>query len=499
MKKMLILLIAVFVLFGAFPAFASQVRVFVADMNATGVQNRDEMKQTLQTLLASRLTSDAVVVVGSVAEADVIVSGAYVSIGKIFSLDAVAKTPADKTVARAFVQGETQDELIPAVGKLADKLSSELIKLRIGDKTAATPVPVPVSVAPATPAGVAVEPQLQKAVTGEFIKPREMEKGSVAGWQSKRLEGAANLIAIGLTMQDGRREIFMADDHRISYYRQGDDMVLVAEANLKDEDKIASLDTIAGDDGALDIYVTITHSGELASQVWQVKGDKLVQVAADLPYYFRTINLSGEAKKLYAQEMGRDDDFYGNVLEVVRNGRHFTVKRNIKMPRYGTIYNFNQFRDRDGKTLTTVINPDGYLIAYDQQLKELWRSNDKFGGSELYFQKADDSNMRTSGDRFRWVYMNQRIQVSSKGEILVGKNDGFWVLGNARSYKRGAVYCFVWNGSSLEEKWRTRETQNYMPDYLFDETRSELLILQTVQRPGVGIRGASSLSIKKVE
>jgi hypothetical protein len=72
-------------------------------------------------------------------------------------------------------------------------------------------------------------------------------------------------------------------------------------------------------------------------------------------------------------------------------------------------------------------------------------------------------------------------------------------LGNARSYKKGAVYCFSWNGSSLDEKWHTRETQNYMPDYYYDEARNELLILQTVQRPGVTTRGAASLAIKKVE
>jgi hypothetical protein len=57
----------------------------------------------------------------------------------------------------------------------------------------------------------------------------------------------------------------------------------------------------------------------------------------------------------------------------------------------------------------------------------------------------------------------------------------------------------VWNGSSLEEKWRTRDTQNYMPDFYFDEGRNELLLLQTVQRGGATGRGASSLSIKKVE
>jgi hypothetical protein len=95
--------------------------------------------------------------------------------------------------------------------------------------------------------------------------------------------------------------------------------------------------------------------------------------------------------------------------------------------------------------------------------------------------------------------MNQRVQVTAKGEVLVGKNDGFWVIGDARTYKKGAVYNMVWNGSSLEEKWRTRDTQNYMPDYFYDEAKNELLILQTVQRPGFNTRGASALAIKKVE
>jgi len=483
----------------AVSSFAAQVRVFVADMNATGVKNRDEMKVTLQTLLASRLNGDRIVTVGSAAEADAVVSGSYVTIGKVFSIDTIAKTPAGKTLTRAFVQGETQDELIPAVGKLADKLSSELLKLHFGDNAAVSAVPVPAPVTAATPVGSFHEPPLQQAPTGEFIKPREQEKGSVAGWQSKRLEGAANLIASGLTLQGGTREIFLAGDHRLSYYRQGGDMTLVAEAEFSPADKIISLDTIAAGDAGLDIYVTIIRAGELASQVWQVKGDKLALVAKNLPYYFRCISLSDGAKKLYAQTMGRGDDFYGDVAEATRSGSVITLKNPLKIPRSGSLYSFNQFRDRDGKTMTVVLNPDGYLIVCDPQLKELWRSNDKFGGSELFFQKEDDNNLRVAGDKYRWVFMNQRIQVSSKDEILVGKNEGFWVLGNSRSYKRGAVYCLVWSGSSLEERWRTRETQNYMSDYNFDEARNELIILQIVQRPGFLTRGASSVSIKRVE
>lgn len=485
MKKMSLLFVVLLVSLMAIPAFAAPLRVFVTEMSTAGGQNKDEMKLMLQTMLASRLTGDGIVAVGSAAEADVLVTGTYVTIGKIFSLDALAKTSAGKTLTRAFVQGEGQDELIPAVGKLADKLSAELVK-----------------VYPAVSASPGIMKNAQQpppSPAGEYIKPREMEPGATVGWLSKRLTGAANLMATGLTLPDGSREIFLAEEQRFSYYRQGSDMKMVAEAELKSADKIISLDTIAGNDGTLDIYLTVIGSGELASQVWQVAGDKLKLVAKDLPYYFRSASIAGGPKKIYAQAMGRVDDFYGDVSEVIRSGAVITLKNPLKLPRFGTIYNFNLFRDPEGKLYTVIINPDGYLVVYDQQLKELWRSNDKFGGSELYFQKDDSANMRVTGDRYRWIFMNQRIQVTSKGELLVGKNEGFWVLGNARSYKNGAVYCLVWNGASLDERWRTRETKNYMPDYLFDEARNELLILQTVQRPAVNSRGASSLSIKKVE
>ncbi|MDD2897231.1 MAG: VCBS repeat-containing protein [Desulfuromonadaceae bacterium] len=490
MKPLIVLFALLLVPITAVPTIAAQVRVFMGEINITGAHNRDELKTTMQTLLASRLSGDRVTVVGNVAGADAVISATYISIGKMFSIDAVATpTAVGNTVIRAFVQGDTQDELIPAVGKLAEKLTTELVK----SSHTAQQITADTTVASAAKTNV------MTAATGDFIKPRELEKGAANGWISQRLNGAATLIAVGTILKDGSRDIFLAEERRLAYYRQEKEMKLVAEMELKPADKIISLDTITGGDGSLDIYLTIIRSGELSSQVWRVKGDSLVMVAEKLPYYFRSTALSGGAKKLYAQSMGRDDDFFGEVAEATRVGATINLKNPLKMPRFGTIYSFNQFRDRDGKTFTAVINPDGYVIVYDEQLKELWRSNDKFGGSELFFQKEDDANQRVSGDRFRWIFQNQRIQVTSKGELLVGKNDGFWVLGNARSYKRGAVYCLTWNGSSLEEKWRTRETQNYMPDYFFDETRNELLFLQTVQRPGISNRGASSLSIKKVE
>ncbi|HIJ94992.1 MAG TPA: VCBS repeat-containing protein [Desulfuromonadales bacterium] len=500
MNKYVIICAVLLVSLCAAPSFAAPLRVFVSEINAVGAVNKEEMKQTILLLLASRINSDTISSVATAAEADVLISGTYVAIGKVFSVDALARTAGGKSLARAFVQGENQDELIPAIGKLADKIRSELLKQFAA--SAAAPAAATVSanlpVVPAAKSDIIRPSELQPATTADFIKPREMEQGSASGWLSKRLTGSANLMAVGSVRADGSRDLFLAEDRRVSYYRQAGEMRLIAERELRSSEKIISLDILESTTGS-ELYVTIMRGDDVASEVWQLQGDKLVVTAEKLPYFFRVFALAGGPKKLYAQSMGRESDFYGDVFEASRSGNVVTLKNPVKMPRFGTIYTFNQFRDAAGELFTLAINNDNYLIVYDRDLKELWRSNDKFGGSELFFQKEDLANSRTTGDNFRWIFMNQRIQVTAKGEVLIGKNDGFWVLGNARSYKKGAVYALYWNGSSLEEKWRTRETQNYMPDYYLDEARGELLILQVVQRAGISSRGASSLAIKTVK
>lgn len=480
------------------PCYAAQIRLFVKDVNAVGAKNKDEMKGTLQMLLASRLNSADIASVGSIEEAEVIVSGTYITIGKIFSIDALAHNRSGKIVARSFVQGENQDELIPAIGKLADKLAGELLKNNgaPGIPSNTTQNVPAVATIPSPQSDIIKSEQLRHAPSGDIIK-QEMTASANGAWQSKRLEGAANLLAMGATTSDGARELFLAEDRRITFYRKSSDLMLVDSVDLGNAEKIISLDTLEID-GKTELYVTIIRSSDVQSQVFQVQGNKLVKVADKISYYFRVLSLAGSSKKLYVQGMGRDDDYYGNVNEAKRSGSRIELLKEIKMPRFANIYTFNQFSDNEGKTYTTTFNPDGYIVVYDKDSRELWRSNDKFGGSELYFQR-EGADVRVTGDPYRWIFMNQRIHVTNKNEILIGKNDGFWILGNARSYKKGAVYNFVWNGSSLEEKWHTRDTQNYMPDFILDESRNELVLLQTVQRPGLTSRGASSLAIKKIQ
>jgi len=503
MKKLLLLCCLVLLPLLSLDASAAQIRVYVNDMTAIGAANRDEMRMTLQSLLSSRLSGDKLIAVASAAEADVLLTGTYVAIGKIYSIDVMAKGTGGRTLTRVFVQSETPDDLIPLIGKLAEKLSSDLVKLQSDGALETTVLNQPRRGA----SDVIRQSQggsVRRTEGGDIIRQEKQRVRSNAsgekGWISKRLPGAANVMDVGTTLPDGSRELFLAQDYKMQYFSQGEVLKLMATVEVKANEKIISVDAADADgDGKLEVYVTVIKNGELASQIWEVRNGKLARIADDLPYYFHAIAMGGGAKKLYLQEMSADDDFYGPLYEATRSGAKISKKNPIKLPRYANIYNYNQFKDRDGYAFSVALNENNYLVVFNKELKEVWRSSDKFGGSALFFEREDLKNARVTGQKFRQVNLYTRIHVTAKNEVIVGKNDGTFVVGNSRLYKKGAVHCFEWDDSSLDEIWRTREVQNYMPDYWYDEARSELLLLQMPLKPGFMEEGAASLAIKKVE
>lgn len=109
-------------------AGAGMIKAYFKDFAVTGPQNGDEMRRGLKTLLSSRLGSALILAVDTPAEADILVSGDYVEFGTIFSVDAVARSREGTLLARAFVQGDGKEELVPAVGKLASELAGEVRK-----------------------------------------------------------------------------------------------------------------------------------------------------------------------------------------------------------------------------------------------------------------------------------------------------------------------------------------------------------------------------------
>ncbi len=497
------LILAFMMLLLALPVYAADpIRVYVSEFAVAGVQqNKDEMKTALQAILSAKLNNDRLTSVDNIRDAEVVAKGTYVVIGKHYSLDVVTKTAAGNVVARASQQGEGQENLIGTVSTLSDKMVAEVVKKADASAIPRLPLPpplIPVAVAQAAPrrSGEIIRSgdagQVRRVPEGDIVRANRADKVNSRGWISKKINGVVNLLAVGKTLPSGEREVFLAEERKVTYYRLGEQMTAMASFEVSKNDKIMGLDAIDSDgNGEVELYVTVSNVEGLSSRIFETSGDKMVKIADNQQYFFRALAIAGGPKKLYG------------VYEAKKSGKGVKLGAKVLLPDNLNIMSFNQFKDADGRLLTVSINQDGYILVFDG-LKEVWRSNDNFGESELYFLRPDDPNkVRFTGSFERFIFLTQKVQVTAANEILVGKNDGFWgksIAGNSRTYKKGAVYSFAWNSASLEEVWRTRDTQNYMPDFYFDEQKSELLILQLVQRPTPFVdAGASVLAIKKVD
>ena len=456
-------------------AWCAPITVCVAEFNVSGIVKPEEMKATIQALLLSRMASEKIVTVSKPEGADIKISGSYLLSGNMFSLDAAATNSAGTVVTRAFTQGKNPDDLIPAVSTLAKSLSDGIDKALPSKAQPAAPQP-----------------------TDMIIRPQKVSARQLALF---KMDGALKGLAVGRTFPGGDRELFVIGSHTLRYYRQDTELKMLAEINYETYDNLLAVDTAYLDnDKVPEIYVTIMRGEALVSQVWTLDGTSLKQIAGPLPYYFRALTSEGGVKKLYAQQISDRDDFHGPVAEVVKSGQSYRLANPVKLPKPGYLYDFNIVKGLKSELDYVVIDRDRYLKILNPAGDVLWKSNEEFSGSETYFARAEAVSQQGSEEGYRKVYLDQRIIIKANGELLVPKNSESWYMLNKHSYSRSSIYCFVWDGVNLEEKWHTGETDNYLADFAYDDVSHELLLLEVVGKcEGLFASAASRLVIKKID
>ncbi|MDD2850590.1 MAG: VCBS repeat-containing protein [Desulfuromonadaceae bacterium] len=458
-------------------AWSAPAAVYVTEFHVIGANKPEELKKTIQTLLLSRLTTEKIATQATATGAELHVSGSYIASGTVFSLDAVAATTAGAFLARAYTQGNSPDDLIPAVNKLAVSLSEGIAK------GVAAPLAPP-------PAASAVS-----AVPDIIIPPPTI---SAAGQLViHKMPGALTGLALGKTLAHGERELFTIGTQSLRYYHQGAGLRLVAEIPYKVYEQLIAVDSADLDnDGSPEIYVTVMNGEQLASQVWVVDGTALKQIAGPLPYFFRSITGNGGVKKLYGQQISNSADFSGPIAEVVKTGDGYALKNPLTLPKQANLYNFNMITNAKGEQTPIVIERSGSLKVFSAAGDDLWKSSEEFGGSEGGFRRTDLSE--SSG--FRRVFIEQRIILTSSGELFVPRNSSSWFMMNKHSYSKSSLYKFAWNGVDLNEKWHTKQNDYYLADFAYDESSHELLLLEVVAKEeGIFDKGASRLVIRKVD
>ena len=507
MPTILLALISAF-LFIASPivSAAAPLKTYVAEFNVVGAPNRDELKMTLQGLLASRLNPSLVQLVEKPDKAELLLSGSYAMFGKMFSIDVLLKNSINGTMAKVFEQGENQDDLIPAFGRLAQKLDRELAKNQTVTAAAPpvplpSPAPSPVAATAPTPAAVyKVETPVVKAEENYVVKSGIPGRNTPGSWTSDPMTGVFTSMALGRTLPTGEREIFIAGENSIRYLRKGEDLKQIAEIAVPAPAKILAIDSADLDhDGTPEIYVSIIDRKTVSSRVYQPSYNGMKLIADNQPWLYRGIGHDLKERVIFVQSVGSAGDYYNGVAELSKSGSRFETRNSRTLPRHGNIFNFTRFRDASGAEKLVIMDEDGYLIIHAADDSELWKSSDKYGGSETFFNYGSVAQLRAKGDKYRWNFLEQRITALPDGTLIVPRNDGTFSIGNNRSYNKHSIFGLQWSGSVLREAWHTRLTPSYLADYAYDAATREVVLLEVVQKAGMFGAGKTAVSINKLD
>ena len=465
------------ILVSAASSYAEPLKLYVSEFLATGGAGSKEMAGPLQGLLASRLNPDLMQLVKTQGAAELVVTGSYVVFGKMFSLDAQIYGISSEKQQKVFEQGSGQDDVIPALGRLAQKINRELEKISSSSVSL---------------------PSVSQALAAS--KQNSTHRSLPQVWISPPLEGVFTGIAIGRTLADGNREIFVAGERVIRYYLQGKELKLVSEVAFSGAETILTIDTADLDrDGIPEVYVTVMDRGNLISQVFMPKEAGLEKIAEGLPFFFRGSGTDLKSRKIGTQKIGTSGNFYGGILDLEKSGKRFEANNMDKRPENVSIYNSTFFSDVSGKRFLITINEDGYIVVYAPEGPVVWKSSDTYGGSDRNFKQENSGGNYSVDDQYRRTFIEQRMLQTAEGVIIVPRNKGSFNVGYFRSYNKHSLHALRWNGIVLEDIWGTSDNPTYLADFAYDSSSRELILLKVTQKEGMWGKGKSVISIHKIE
>jgi hypothetical protein len=500
---------------------AAPLKTYVSEFTVTGASNKDELKVTLQGLLASRLNPNQTQLVDKPGKAELLLDGSYALFGKMFSIDVLLKNSLTGTMTKVFEMGESQDDMLPAFGRLAQKIDRELAKAPAVAAAPVLPAPSPALVPSPLPAHLPAPvpapapavatvtvpvtapkaaPPVANEETGYIVKSGAPALNSPGYWTSDPMNGTFTSIALGRRLPSGELEIFVAGDHSIRYMRKGPELKLIVEIAVPVPAKILAMDSADLDrDGIPEIYVSIVDRNTVSSRVYRPSDTGLEQIAENQPWLYRGIGLDFKERTIFVQGLSSTGEYQSGIAALTKTGSLFGTQNSRALPRHGNIFNFSLFRDASGADKFIITDEDGYLIVYAADGSELWKSGDKFGGSESYFNYDSVAQLRGMTDKYRYNFREQRITAMPDGTLIIPLNEGNFVVGNNRSYSKHSLFGLQWSGSLLREAWHTRVAQSYLADYAYDNPKREVVLLEVVQHAGLFGSGKTVISINKLD
>jgi hypothetical protein len=260
--------------------------------------------------------------------------------------------------------------------------------------------------------------------------------------------------------------------------------------------------------GVAEIFVTNHTANGLRSYVLEYRDGKFVKIWEDVPLYFRVLQGADGVSRLYAQAAGPDKPFDGPVRQYTWLGNRYVPGAVVPLPKqFNMIYGFN-LADLDGAgTPPKVLVLDGqdYLRVFDRGGTEIYRSSDRYGGSEQALESWPQGG-KVTYETFtaleptlvpvqgRMYFVD--ILGNGKRQLIVSRNTpstGYTF--KTRLYDKGKIFGLSWDGLGMQPVWETREVPGYIADFALvdpDGSGNQKLVLLVDQTNLFGMRKSRS-------
>lgn len=535
--------------------------VAVLPFTVHSAENIDYVKQGIWDMLASRISvSDRIDVIskdtildalkkqgvkelaltdvydlGKKLNVDHIVWGSITKIGNSFSVDGkLVDIATNKSSVGVFTQSQGMDDLIPKITDFAKRIDVHILGSTPAAFAQATAPAAPVAATvPAPATALSRETQIisgmrtgKKGTFTSLINPDfitgtgPMDRKSF--WMSDKRPTEYRGIDIGDVNGDGLNETVLIDVNTIYIcQKKGDAFALLQTIKGRTSDNYISLDVAdINQSGIKQIFVTNLLRESVESFVLEYRNGKYVKIATDLKWFLRIINTSAGNPMLLGQARGIEKPFDSEIFEIIWSNGHYQQGKKQKIPRGLPVYGLTLDSVSDGGTdKVIVLNQDDYLCIYEPTEKPfwqlqtfggnnnlLWRSNENFGGSNLYVENFSSAGLESYE---RNTFINMRILMADlnkdgKKEVIIVKNlsSVSRLMQNVKLFTGAEIYNLSWDGLGLLENWRTRKINGYVADYQFkdiDNDGENEIVLALVLSTGPSVTGRSVVVAYKMK
>jgi len=417
--------------------------------------------------------------------ADYVVYGSITKAGEYISLDAkVVNVAGTRPTTSAFAQHKGVDEVMTKVDTFAQDIGNRIL-------------------------GRGASYEHRGPLQGrQYMMYQSLGFAKQLSFPRRVLKG----VDIGDVDGDGKNEIVAMDHSQLWVYRdEGKEMRLVAEFPTANNNDFLTLDVvdITGDKKA-EICVTNEVDGNLQSFILAYEEGTFRYLAKGLNWYLRVVKIPGTGEALLAQNMGIDTDYAGLLRVVAWTGKKVKVGQKLKTGKKGQlpkevewIYDFTsgKFTNPDSQEFLVMVEETGKgkVRLLDATGTFIWKSAEELGGSDTFIDRpkvlADKRGSATKNERR--IYLPPRLLAKDlDGDglddlvAITNEFSGGEHIERVRSYKKGYVAGYSWDGLGLAAAWRTQDIPEYVADFqvkdVDNDNRDELVtvsVTKTLMKP----------------